>query len=142
MSQEFEQKLSDAGYNQPALKLLLNAIDADKRAIKSALSQLSSEPDENMAKGRERQTRIRKMKDKLSFLTEEREAVRMRLGEIKTNNKALNKLQHSSKNKSEFQQAFMVAAELLLSEELEFWSNGVLIEQTLLFSGTPLLQAA
>lgn len=117
MSQEFEQKLSDAGYKQSSLTALINELDADKRAIKSALSQLSSEPDEKMAKGRERQARIRKMKDKLSFLTEEREIVRMRLGEIKTNNRAFNKLQHSPKNKSEFQQAFMVAAERILSEE-------------------------
>ena len=41
----------------------------------------------------------------------------MRLGEIKANSKALNKQQHSPKNKPEFSQAFMVAAELLLSEE-------------------------
>ena len=39
MSQEFEQKLSDAGYKKSALNALMNDIDADKRAIKSALSQ-------------------------------------------------------------------------------------------------------
>ncbi|MCG6200796.1 hypothetical protein [Psychromonas antarctica] len=117
MSQVFTQKLLDAGYDPIALKQLLSAIDADKRAIKSALSQLSSEPAENMARGRERQTRIRKMKDRISFLTEEREIVRVRLGDIKANNKGLNKLQHSAKNRAEFQSAFMLAAEQLLSEE-------------------------
>ena len=117
MSQAFAQRLADADYNQDDLKKLLGEIDADKRAIKSALSQLSSEPDENMARGRERQTRIRKMKDKISFLTEDREVVRARLGEIKANKIALNKLQHSSKNKAEFTHAFMVAAEQMLSEE-------------------------
>lgn len=118
MSQVFTQKLADAGYNQIALKALLEEIDSDKRGIKSALSQLSSEPNDNSLKGRDRQVKIRRMKDKQSFLIEEREQVRARLGEIKINRTALNKHQHSSKNKTEFSQAFMVAAERILSEEM------------------------
>jgi len=84
MSQIFADKLSKAGYSQEALKCLLEQIDSEKRSIQSALSQLSSEPNESSVKGRDRQVRIRKMKDKQSFLTEEREQVRARLGEVKT----------------------------------------------------------
>jgi chromosome segregation ATPase len=114
----FATKLLKAGYSQELLKQLIEEIDAEKSSVRSALSQLSSEPDEKSVKGRERQTRIRRMKDKISFLTGEREQVRARLGQIKTDLKALNKLQHSPKNKKEFSQAFMVAAELYLSEEV------------------------
>ena len=61
----------------------MNNLDAEKRSVKSHLSRLSSEPDEQYAHGRERQILIRRMKDKLSFLTEEREIVRKKLGELK-----------------------------------------------------------
>lgn len=116
LSQEFAQKLEEAGSDQKALASLMNEIDETKRSIKSALSQLSSEPNGQHARGRERQVKIRRMKDKLSFLTEEREIVRQKLGRIKMDKKALNRAR-SSRN-TDFTHAFMAAAERLLPEEV------------------------
>jgi hypothetical protein len=115
LNSEFADKLQEAGNNQEKLVALMAEIDETKRSIRSALSQLSSEPDERHSKGRERQTKIRKMKDKMSFLTEEREIVRDKLGRLKMDKKVLNRI--SSSKSIEFSQAFMAAAERMLSEE-------------------------
>lgn len=82
--------------------------------LKSRLSQLSSEPSEQHAKWRERQILIRRMKDKMSFLTEEREMIRSRLGRIKMDQKALNR--STNKAEPDFAHAFMAAAERTLPE--------------------------
>ena len=116
LSPEFAQKLEDAGNNQRNLVSLLNAIDEEKRSLKSALSQLSSEPDGPYARGRERQVKIRRMKDKMSFLTEEREIVRQKLGRIKMDKKAVNRA--ASRRTVEFAHAFMAAAERVLPGEM------------------------
>ena len=115
MNPEFADKLQEAGNNKDKLVALLNEIDETKRAIKSSLSQLSSEPDEKTAKGRDRQGKIRRMKDKLSFLTEEREIVRVKLGRLKVAGKALKRCEAGTN--VDFAHAFMVAAEQILSEE-------------------------
>lgn len=115
LSPEFAQKLQDAGSSQAALVALMSEIDEEKRAIKSALSQLSSEPDAQYARGRERQVKIRRMKDKISFLTEEREIVRIKLGRLKMDKKALRRA--TSSRSIEFSQSFMAAAERMLPEE-------------------------
>lgn len=115
MDQEFLYKLDSAGFDKKKLTALLNELDETKRSIRSQLSQISSEPNETTPVGRERQTRIRRMKDKISFLTEEREIVRKRLGEIKTNINTANRMQHKYKNG--FELAFLVAAEKTLGEE-------------------------
>ncbi len=115
LNQEFAKKLEDAGNNQKELLFLMSAIDEEKRSIKSALSQLSSEPNDAYARGRERQIKIRRMKDKISFLTEEREIVRQKLGRIKLDKKAMNRA--SSGRNVEFAHAFMAAAERILPYE-------------------------
>lgn len=115
LSQEFAQRLVDAGNDQKTLRSMLSSLDEEKRSIKSALSQLSSEPEGPYARGRERQVKIRRMKDKISFLTEEREAVRQKLGRIKMDKKALNRVT-SGKNVA-FAHAFMAAAERVLTAE-------------------------
>ena len=56
------------------------------------------------------------MKDKLSFLTEEREAVRERLGAMKMDAKALNRASNS--RSIDFAHAFIAAAERLLPDEM------------------------
>jgi len=111
----FEQKLKDCSSNKEMLIALMAEIDAEKRSLKSRLTQLSSEPEGDYARGRKRQTNIRKIKDKISFLTEEREQVRKKLGSLKTSKKTLNKITNS--RKPDFQAAFMVAAEQLLDEK-------------------------
>lgn len=117
LSAGFAQRLLDAGNNRHALSALMQSIDEDKRSLKSALSQLSSEPDGPLvARGRERQVRIRRMKDKLAFLTAEREAVREKLGKIKMDVRALNRA--VSSKSVDFSQAFMAAAERMLPEDV------------------------
>ncbi len=116
MNQKFAENLQTCGMNKDKLIALMADIDAEKRSIKSYLSRLSSEPDGDFGKGRKRQVQIRKFKDKLSFLTEEREAVRVKFGSIKMNKKAMNK---AVNNQSvDFVQAFMIAAERKLPEDL------------------------
>lgn len=115
MKQEFADKLNQAGNDKQMLIALMADIDSEKRAIKSKLSQLSSEPDPDFVKGRQRQEVIRRMKDKLSFLVEEREIVRNKIASIKSNKKALQRKSNSIK--AGFAEAFMVAAEQILSEE-------------------------
>ena len=115
MSQEFSEKLANAGADTKALTALMADIDAEKRSVRSSLAQLSSEPDSQFAKGKERQALIRRMRDKISYLTEEREEVRRRLGQIKVDKKVLNKV--SNRISPDFSQAFMAAAERILSED-------------------------
>ncbi len=114
-NQAFLDKLEQARNSREQLTALMAEIDETKRALKSHLSQLSSEPTEKHARGRERQALIRRIKDKLSFLTEEREMVRARLGQIKMDQKALNR--RTVNTKPGFANAFMAAAERLLSDE-------------------------
>lgn len=116
MSQKFSEKLAKTGADTDALTALMAEIDAEKRSVKSRLSQLSSEPDSQFAKGKERQVLIRRMRDKISFLTEERELVRKKLGQIKMDKKALNRVSNSVT--SDFSHAFMAAAERMLDEEI------------------------
>lgn len=115
MRQELAERLLQAGNSTKSLKTIIEEIDAEKRSIRSSLSQLSSEPDHQFAKGKERQTLIRRMKDKISFLTEEREVVRARLGRIKMDRKALNRAE--SQRSVEFSRAFIAAAERILPVE-------------------------
>ena len=115
MRQEFSGRLQQCGNCKDKLTAFMADVDAEKRAIKSRLSKVSSEPDGQFGRGRERQVQIRKMKDKASFLTEEREVIRSKLGSLKMDKKALNKAGNS--RSLEFAHAFIAAAERLLSEE-------------------------
>ncbi len=116
MNPEFAAKLQLASHSHDELVALMADIDAEKRFIKSALSQLSSEPDERFQRGRERQVKIRRMKDKMSFLTEEREIIRKRLSRMKMDKKAHNRL--CTQNNADFAYAFMAAAERVLPDEV------------------------
>jgi len=111
----FEERIIECGNDRDKLLAFMYELDAEKRSLKSRLSQLSSEPDGEYARGRKRQTNIRKIKDKISFLTEEREFVRKKLGSIKTSKKSLNTA--TNNRKPDFLAAFMVAAEQFLDEE-------------------------
>lgn len=131
MNQVFLEKLDTAGYDKELLVKLMAEIDEQKRSVRSALSRLSSEPDHQFAAGKERQTLIRRMKDKSSFLTEQREIVRNRLGEIKTNKRIAHEINNGKKDS--FAAAFMVAARELLTEEqlLDIESRALVISQQL-----------
>ncbi|MFC1336949.1 MAG: hypothetical protein G8D89_22325 [gamma proteobacterium symbiont of Clathrolucina costata] len=115
MRQEIADKLSECGNDREKLLTLMAEIDTEKRSLKSRLSRISSEPDGDFGRGRERQVQIRKMKDKEWFLTEEREMVRAKLGSLKMDQKALNRA--ISSRAPEFGHAFIAAAERILSEE-------------------------
>lgn len=116
MNPEFAEKLQCAANSHDELVALMSEIDAEKRSIKSALSQLSSEPDDRFQRGKERQTKIRRMKDKISFLTEERELVRQKLSRIKADRKAHNRI--CTGVNVDFAHAFMAAAERLLPDDV------------------------
>jgi hypothetical protein len=60
MRQEFIDKLQACGINREKLMSLMAEIDAEKRSLKSRLSRMSSEPDGEFGRGRERQVQIRK----------------------------------------------------------------------------------
>ncbi len=115
MKQEFADTLSKCGNDKNKLLDLMTEIDAEKRSLKSRLSRMSSEPDGEFGRGRERQVQIRKMKDKESFLSEEREMVRAKIGVMKLNQKALKRA--TNNRAPEFAHAFVAAAERLLTEE-------------------------
>jgi hypothetical protein len=115
MRPEFIDQLQACGLNREKLATLMAEIDIEKRSLKSRLSRISSEPNGEFGRGRERQVQIRKIKDKISFLTEEREIVRAKLGTIKMDQKVLNKVIHT--RSVDFGLAFTAAAERILTEE-------------------------
>jgi inorganic triphosphatase YgiF len=115
MRQEFLVKLTSCGNDKQRLTALLAEIDEQKRSLKSRLSRMSSEPEGEFGRGRMRQEQIRKMKDKASFLTQEREIVRAKLGSLKMDQKALNRAVNN--RCAEFAHAFIAAAQRLLSDE-------------------------
>jgi hypothetical protein len=110
---DFIKELAKAKNNRELLIALMAKIDADKREIKSTLSQLSSEPGGALSQGRDRQTYIRTMKDRISILTSNREKVRLKISDLKKFKK--NGATNPSSNN--FATAFMTAAELILDEK-------------------------
>lgn len=114
-SVNFIQELESCGNDQQKLVALMAQLDETKRSLKDRLTRLSSEPNGEFGRGRERQEQIRKIKAKQGFLTDERELVRAKLGRIKMDTKALKRITNS--RKSDFTMAFMAAAERVLSED-------------------------
>ncbi len=87
MNQNFTDKLAIAN-KRDSLIQLMNELDEEKRRIKTIMSKFSNEDAENGGlTGKERQTKLRRMKTRLSFLIEEREATRQKLGKINSNKK-------------------------------------------------------
>jgi hypothetical protein len=114
MNQNFTEKLASCR-DKESLVQLMNEFDEEKRRIKSIMSKFSTEDAENGGlTGKERQTKLRKMKMRLSFLIEEREATRQKIGKLNSDKKALNK---AVNRKLEFCHAFLAAAEKEMPEE-------------------------
>ncbi len=114
MNQNFTEKLASAR-DKESLIQLMNELDEEKRRIKTVMSKFSNEDAENGGlTGKERQTKLRRMKTRLSFLIEEREATRQKLGKLNGDKKALNKAMN---RKIEFCHAFLAVAEREMSEE-------------------------
>ena len=111
--QEFSDRLHDSGWNKKKLMKMLNELDESKRSIKAALRRYAHDPD-YLVSGRERKIMERRLKDKKSYLIERCEIVRDRLGQIKTDQKNMNKAVNRQKG---FSDAFVASAERLLSEE-------------------------
>ena len=114
---EFMEKVAEIETDREALLALMNELDAERRLIKSRMRMFSNSPKEEGGwTGSSRYIKLRKLKDKLSFLLEEREYVRAKLGQLKGDQKALRK---ALNNRSpEFCHAFMAAAERMLDEAL------------------------
>ncbi len=114
MNQSFTEKLASTR-DKESLIQLMNDLDEEKRRIKAVMSKFSNEDAENGGlTGKERQTKLRKMKTRLSFLIEEREAARQKLGKLNGDKKALNKAMN---RKVEFCHAFLAVADREMSEE-------------------------
>ena len=114
MNQNFTEKLANSR-NKESLVQLMNELDEEKRRIKAIMSKFSTEDAQNGGlTGKERQTKLRKMKIRLSFLIEEREATRQKLGKLNSDKKALNKAMN---RKIEFCHAFLAVAEREMPEE-------------------------
>ena len=115
MNQNFTEKLANTR-DKELLIQLMNELDEEKRRIKTVMSKFSNEDPENGGlSGKERQTKLRRLKTRLSFLIEEREATRQKLGKLNGDKKALNKAMN---RKIEFRHAFLAVAEREMPEEI------------------------
>ena len=116
ISEEFAIKVSEILHSKKLLVDLMNQLDEEKRSIRSFQREWSNSPkDDGGLSGSGRYKKLRRLKDRMSFLIEEREYVRQKLGDLKGDHKALNRA--GSQRNIEFAQAFIAAAERLLSEE-------------------------
>lgn len=112
----FLQDFEACGNSRQKLLTLMGDLDEVKRSLKDRLTRLSSEPDGEFGRGRERQEQIRKIKAKQGFINDEREMIREKLGRLKMDAKSLNRA--VSSRSPDFSHAFIAAAERMLSDEL------------------------
>jgi len=129
MNQEFLLKVNSYGNSRELLKGLLESLDTEKRVVRASLRRFSNESyGEGGLAGKERFRKIRRMKSKISHLIEEREFVRNKLGELKSDRKSLNR--YGNNSRAGFAAAFVRAAEKVLAEdvflELEIEANRLL----------------
>ena len=116
VSLEFMERVATIESDREKLLELMNEIDAERRLIKSRMRKFSNSPREQGGwTGAGRYDKLRKLKDRLSFLYEEREYVRSKLGQLKGDGKALRRAVNS--RTVEFCHAFMAAAERMLEPE-------------------------
>lgn len=117
LNQKIVLEVNKIKNNQKELVVLMNSLDEEKRTIRSFMRQYSNEPKEGKGLvGSGRYMKLRSLKDKLSYLIEEREYVKQALGQLKENTKKANTITCSTK--PEFSKAFMIAAEKVLSQEV------------------------
>lgn len=115
ISEKFALKVSNISNDQEKLIHLMNDLDEEKRLIRSAQRKWSnSEKEEGGLSGSQRSNKLRKLKDKISFLIEEREYVKQKLANLKENKKFLNAAMNK---KTSFVEAFYATAQINLSEE-------------------------
>ncbi len=117
MDQVFFQRLQDAGMDYLKLVVLRDEIDSEKRSVTSYIEDVSCQLSEKskLIVGVERQSLIRRLKDKKQFLNDQRVVVQNRIRTINTYRKTFNRVSNSSK--LGFARAFVAAAELTLTEE-------------------------
>lgn len=119
MNQKFSDRLRAAGNNRAQLISLLEEINQTSRSIKANLTRLSSEPHDGDPVGRDRQVRIRRMKDKQGHLKTERELVKNKLATLKEYLKAMNHVasNHRTEARISYLDAFMASAIAILDEK-------------------------
>jgi hypothetical protein len=131
MDQVFFQRLQDAGMDYLKLVVLRDEIDSEKRSVTSYIEDVYCQLSEKskLIVGVERQSLIRRLKDKKQFLNDQRVVVQNRIRTINTYRKTFNRVSNSSK--LGFARAFVAAAELTLTEEqfneLEIKAGEILI---------------
>ncbi len=115
ISEELALKVSEIYQDQEKLIELMNDLDEEKRLIRSAQRKWSnSEREEGGLSGSQRSNKLRKLKDKISFLIEEREYVKQKLADLKENKKTLNAAMNK---KASFIESFYAVAQINLTEE-------------------------
>lgn len=116
INEAFAQRVAAIAHDREALLALMAALDAEKRQIRSFMSKYSNSlPEQGGLAGSERMRKLRRMRDRLSFLTEEREYARQALGRLNGDIKAMNRAINGKG--PDFLQAFYAAAERILSTE-------------------------
>ena len=116
LRQEFVVEMAKASNNRKLLLSLMDTIDEEKRSVKQRLKQVSSDPKAEDPVGGERESLIRGLKDKESYLKAEREVVRNRLGEVSEYKRSMNYLY--TPDGEQWMRAFYVAAQHTLSESV------------------------
>jgi len=116
MRTEFHERLTQAGNNRQSLTSLMAELDEEKRSIAQNLSRLSSEPGDDDPVGQEKQNLIKNIKHEQSLLKEEREIVRLKLGQIKADTVIRNRISHSNPEHA-YLIAYATACEVLLDDD-------------------------
>jgi len=107
--ENFRLRMLQATGNKERLIALMADIDEEKRSVRQYLSRLSSEPKGGDPTGKERQSRIRRMKTKTGHLTEYREIVRNAIADAK--------IQFKDSDPTIYYQAFYDSACVLFTPE-------------------------
>lgn len=132
LSQEFVLKVQEISHSRPKLIELMNALDEEKRSIRSHMREWSNQPkDAGGLAGPERYRKLRRLKDRMAFLIEEREYVRQKLGDLKADQKALRS--NTNNRQVGFSHAFLAAAQRTLDpetfEKLELKAAQILMQE-------------
>ena len=111
MSQAFTDQLSECNTRE-SLVQLMESIDFQRMTLSTEITQLSSQPLDGMS-GQDAYSKLRRMRDKRSYLFSERGLVRQKLSKLNNDVKAVNR---ANDRQPGFSQAFLAACERSMSQ--------------------------
>ncbi len=116
LSQRFLLKVAKIDGDKQQLIELMNELEAQKKAARVAMRNISNTPaEEGGLQGKERERKLRGLRTKIDYLKVECEYIKHKISTINTQKKKANRVVHNTSPK--FQAAFMAAAEKLLDEK-------------------------